>query len=154
VATNHPDDRTWYSPEAAYWSCIEVNVCIVCACASTLKPLISRIFPGFAPTTHNENLSISHRSIPKFIELGQVKSATTKTNKSAWEKDTGKGAWSGFAGTEIQSTGTRPNDNSDDNNKYIKIDHNISQTFWREGGSTNELVPKEKARQKKDKSQC
>lgn len=34
----------------AIWSCIEVNVAILCACLPALKPLISHFFPGLLST--------------------------------------------------------------------------------------------------------
>ncbi|KAM7198978.1 hypothetical protein V8F33_004715 [Rhypophila sp. PSN 637] len=32
----------------AIWSCIEINVAIVCACVPALRPLVGRVFPGWA----------------------------------------------------------------------------------------------------------
>ncbi len=31
----------------AYWGAVEVNLAIICACLTTLKPLIVRLFPEF-----------------------------------------------------------------------------------------------------------
>jgi len=50
VFDKHFDDATWYSPEAAYWSCIETNVAIMCASLPALKPLLARLVPRFATT--------------------------------------------------------------------------------------------------------
>ncbi len=47
VLHNHPDDQTYYSAPAAYWSAIESNLAIVCASLPALKPLIVRIVPVF-----------------------------------------------------------------------------------------------------------
>ncbi|KAK4206648.1 hypothetical protein QBC37DRAFT_300361 [Rhypophila decipiens] len=32
----------------AIWSCIEINVAIVCACVPALRPLVGKVFPGWA----------------------------------------------------------------------------------------------------------
>jgi hypothetical protein len=48
ILSHHPKDRTYYSATAAYWSSIEMNLGIVCACLPALKPLIVRIIPGFS----------------------------------------------------------------------------------------------------------
>ncbi|EWC48026.1 hypothetical protein DRE_02605 [Drechslerella stenobrocha 248] len=47
-------DPTWDQPATAYWSAIEMNISIVCACLPALKPLVSVIAPsifGSAPTS-------------------------------------------------------------------------------------------------------
>jgi hypothetical protein len=48
ILSRHPNDRTYYSATAAYWSSIEMNLGIVCACLPALKPLIVKIIPGFS----------------------------------------------------------------------------------------------------------
>jgi len=45
---SHPEDYTYYSAPAAYWSGIEMNLAIVCASLPALKPLIVRVIPGFS----------------------------------------------------------------------------------------------------------
>ncbi|KAG9195799.1 hypothetical protein G6011_00920 [Alternaria panax] len=49
----HPDDNTYYSAPAAYWSAIEMNLAIVCASLPALKPLIVKIIPGFSSTVQS-----------------------------------------------------------------------------------------------------
>jgi len=39
-------DSTWDYTTPAYWTTIEVNFSIICACVMTLKPLIVKLFPG------------------------------------------------------------------------------------------------------------
>ncbi|KAN0112482.1 hypothetical protein V8E51_005433 [Hyaloscypha variabilis] len=39
-------DPTWNNNGIAEWSCIEINAAITCASLSTLKPLLSRLFPN------------------------------------------------------------------------------------------------------------
>ncbi|KAB5575585.1 hypothetical protein GE09DRAFT_1215348 [Coniochaeta sp. 2T2.1] len=41
---NHPD-FTYSNATLTYWTCIEVNTAIVCACVMTLKPLMNRYLP-------------------------------------------------------------------------------------------------------------
>lgn len=38
-------DITWNTASNTYWTCVEVNLAIACACGVTLKPLIVRRFP-------------------------------------------------------------------------------------------------------------
>lgn len=47
VLSRNMTDFSWYGPETAYWSSIEINVAILCACAPVLKPLVTRVFPRF-----------------------------------------------------------------------------------------------------------
>ncbi|PVI04189.1 hypothetical protein DM02DRAFT_716378 [Periconia macrospinosa] len=44
----HPEDPTWHSAPAGWWSCIEANLAIVCGSAPALKPLFTRFIPQFA----------------------------------------------------------------------------------------------------------
>jgi hypothetical protein len=44
-------DPTWDQPATAYWSAIELNMGIMCACLATLRPLVSRIAPRLLNTT-------------------------------------------------------------------------------------------------------
>lgn len=39
-------DFTYDNTTLTYWTCIEVNTAIVCACVMTLKPLINRYLPS------------------------------------------------------------------------------------------------------------
>ncbi|KAJ6260788.1 hypothetical protein Dda_5017 [Drechslerella dactyloides] len=49
-------DPTWDQPATAYWSAIEMNISIVCACLPALKPLVSLVAPsvfgGSAPASN------------------------------------------------------------------------------------------------------
>jgi hypothetical protein len=45
VAIGSSTDPSWDATYVAIWSSIELNTAIVCACALTLKPLLSRAFP-------------------------------------------------------------------------------------------------------------
>jgi hypothetical protein len=47
LVAKHPEDQTWFSGPAAYWSALEVNLAIVCASTPALKPLIVSIIPIF-----------------------------------------------------------------------------------------------------------
>lgn len=48
VLARNPNDRIYYSAPPSYWSCIELNLSIVCASLPTLKPLVVRIIPAFS----------------------------------------------------------------------------------------------------------
>ncbi|KAL5120160.1 hypothetical protein ACEQ8H_001986 [Pleosporales sp. CAS-2024a] len=45
LVAHHPADQTWYSGPAAYWSAMETNLAIVCACTPALKPLVAHCLP-------------------------------------------------------------------------------------------------------------
>jgi hypothetical protein len=45
---------TWNAATAANWNSFEVNIAIVCACSTTIKPAVTRMFPsllGSGPTS-------------------------------------------------------------------------------------------------------
>ncbi|KAF2744936.1 hypothetical protein M011DRAFT_448271 [Sporormia fimetaria CBS 119925] len=46
-------DPLWDSAETTYWSIIELNVGILCACLSTLRPLIQKFAPGLLGSADN-----------------------------------------------------------------------------------------------------
>jgi hypothetical protein len=58
-------DPTFDAIDVAIWSCIEINLAIVCACTMTLKPLATRVgrqvlgtvWPGYNPNRSNEYIS-------------------------------------------------------------------------------------------------
>jgi hypothetical protein len=70
LVAKHPEDQTWFSGPAAYWSALEVNLAIVCASTPALKPLIVSIIPIFGTRfgtskrsnkgSHSTNTSGSH----------------------------------------------------------------------------------------------
>jgi hypothetical protein len=39
-------DTSYFYPEVAAWSSLEINVGIICACLPTLKPIVDKMFPG------------------------------------------------------------------------------------------------------------
>lgn len=62
-------DPTWNNISIANWSCIELSAAITCASLSTLKPLISRLFPNLLP-------SVGSREYPQFTTGADVESST------------------------------------------------------------------------------
>lgn len=62
IATS--DDKTYENGPAAYWSAIEVNVGIICACTPSLKAFAARFFPRFLSnsTGHEGATSTAHRA--------------------------------------------------------------------------------------------
>lgn len=46
TATRRDTDWTFYSVNINFWSLIQANTGIVCACVMTMKPLLSRLIPG------------------------------------------------------------------------------------------------------------
>lgn len=63
-------DPFWDNAPAAYWSAVELNCGILCACLPTLRPLIQRVIPQLLSTrgaTAKTGTGISHKlsTIPK-----------------------------------------------------------------------------------------
>lgn len=52
-------DFTYDNTSLQYWTCIEVNTAIVCACVMTLKPLINRHFPSIVRSRPTNTLPSS-----------------------------------------------------------------------------------------------
>lgn len=55
-------DVTWDAAGTANWNVWEINIAIICACLTTMKPLVSRFFPGVLspyPTTLPDEEDIS-----------------------------------------------------------------------------------------------
>ena len=50
LKTFQPIDSTYSMPRLMYWTSVEVNAAITCACIMTLKPLIQRLFPRLLST--------------------------------------------------------------------------------------------------------
>lgn len=72
-------DTTFYSGETAYWSTIEVNVAIICACLPTLTPIGRLIFPHYFRSAQSaEYGSKSKRMLGNnaFVELAEGASAS------------------------------------------------------------------------------
>lgn len=46
------DDITYHLATLAIWGSVEVNLAIICACLTTLKPLIARVFPRLLRSTY------------------------------------------------------------------------------------------------------
>jgi hypothetical protein len=45
AATTPDPDLTWRAVSTANWTMVEINAAVVCACLTTLKPLLGRVFP-------------------------------------------------------------------------------------------------------------
>ncbi|KAK6338514.1 hypothetical protein TWF730_002577 [Orbilia blumenaviensis] len=61
IILSKSSDPTWDQPATAYWSAIEMNISIVCACLPALKPLVSLIAPSIFGTTANGSQPPSYR---------------------------------------------------------------------------------------------
>jgi len=46
-------DVTWQFSRVAYWGAVEVNLAIIAACLTTLKPLLVRTFPNLLGSSLN-----------------------------------------------------------------------------------------------------
>jgi len=52
IQTGKDLDMTYTSAQIVYWSTVEVNASIICACVMTLKPLIQKWFPNMLSPSH------------------------------------------------------------------------------------------------------
>ncbi|CAG5169053.1 uncharacterized protein ALTATR162_LOCUS6991, partial [Alternaria atra] len=71
-------DATWASARTAYWSAVELNVGILCACLPTLRPLIRKFAPRLLGSSNGCHMT-THR-------LGTISSRRTRLeidNKSS-----------------------------------------------------------------------
>ena len=48
-------DNSWDSVPATYWTVVELNIGIVCACLPTLRPLLRHVFPSLAHQSENSS---------------------------------------------------------------------------------------------------
>lgn len=70
-------DPTYDLSSIVVWSSIEVNTAIICACATTLKPLWRKIVPSRkTPLCSDENSSASHQQINRPMTIGSSRSNT------------------------------------------------------------------------------
>ncbi|KAK4158618.1 hypothetical protein QBC43DRAFT_305292 [Cladorrhinum sp. PSN259] len=58
-------DPSWDSIPMSHWNCVEVNVAMVCACLMTVKPLISKLWPGLLdrPSSNEVDLESTKDSV-------------------------------------------------------------------------------------------
>ena len=73
IAT-HSKDPTWDKTGTVYWSSIELNVGIICASMTTLRPLASRMLPGVFST-------IKSTKTPAYIMVSGGKQSTGVSTK-------------------------------------------------------------------------
>jgi hypothetical protein len=79
-------DFTFDNVGISYWTCIEVNAAIACACMVTLKPLAMRMFPrllgaGMDESPRDSAVPIAHDGRP--LTIGSRPSRHTKTGISS-----------------------------------------------------------------------
>lgn len=55
TATRRDTDWTYYSITIDFWTLVEANTGIVCACVMTMKPLLSRLILGASATRHKSD---------------------------------------------------------------------------------------------------
>jgi hypothetical protein len=83
-------DFTYQNITLTYWTCIEVNTAIVCACVMTLKPLINRYLPSLirsrisAPTRHSNAADPSGAIRPLTIGSRPVREAGQDKGRRSW----------------------------------------------------------------------
>ncbi|KAH8751941.1 hypothetical protein F5883DRAFT_719974 [Diaporthe sp. PMI_573] len=89
---NHPSlDFSYYSADLVYWTSIEVQGAIVCACAVTLKPLLNQWMPQWF-SVHRHANSLGQNPVPLTIgqrasrrKLSKIEQQTT--SHDSWTVD-------------------------------------------------------------------
>lgn len=59
-AVKRSTDPVWDGAATSYWSAIELNIGILCACLPTLRPLLKKVAPGLMGSTEHSN-QYSHK---------------------------------------------------------------------------------------------
>ncbi|KAK0732010.1 hypothetical protein B0H67DRAFT_566439 [Lasiosphaeris hirsuta] len=108
----NPDpDFTWAAVELSYLTAVEVNGAIVCACIMTLKPLVTKLFPGLLGSRGSQNPAgsdNSHRgpptigSKPSKAPLSPADSDLLKVDGRPGARRIGTTAWLDAAGGYVE----------------------------------------------------
>lgn len=64
-------DPTWDSVPATYWTVIELNCGILCACLPTLRPLLRHIFPSLAHNSEKDSGGPKDSNGQRIITIGE-----------------------------------------------------------------------------------
>ncbi|KFY73170.1 hypothetical protein V499_06718 [Pseudogymnoascus sp. VKM F-103] len=129
-------DTTFYSGETAYWSTIEVNVAIICACLPTLNPICRLIFPRYFRSTQSAKYdSNSERMLGNnaFVQLAGGASASKSRQVG---KRSCNGDEDGLRAAERYQAGVAANLNGDDgraedgNEQAIRVESSVQQTVY------------------------
>jgi len=78
------NDMTYSFTPLAYWGAVEINLAVICACLTTLKPLVDRLFPtllGSSPAGSAEPGPIDT------IGMRRVRSKSTQEHSFARSHD-------------------------------------------------------------------
>ncbi|KAK5111850.1 hypothetical protein LTR85_011748 [Meristemomyces frigidus] len=84
-------DVTWNSPLAAIWSCVEIDVGILCACIPTLKGCVQRFFPKLLDSIRSspvgsENSAQTQDSVEKIkIEVNGKETKSPVASLHRWK---------------------------------------------------------------------
>lgn len=129
-------DTTFYSGDTAYWSTIEVNVAIICACLPTLTPIGRLIFPHYFRSAQSaEYGSNSKRMLGNnaFVELAEGASAS-KLRQAG--RRSCNGDEDGLRPAVRYQAGVAANLNGDDeraedgNEQAIRVESSVQQTVY------------------------
>ncbi|GAB1315559.1 Rhodopsin domain-containing protein [Madurella fahalii] len=77
-------DPSWENIGVAIWSCIELNVAIIASTLPTLRPLVTRILPGFGLSSahHSPKTYLRYGSASAAMRAGAFQSAENRRNKA------------------------------------------------------------------------
>lgn len=64
-------DPTWDSVPASYWTVVELNCGILCACLPTLRPLLRRIFPSLSHSSGGDSGGPKDSNGQRIITIGE-----------------------------------------------------------------------------------
>lgn len=67
ITLSRSTDPTWDAATVAIWTCIELNIAIICACCMTLRPLVARVFPRLLPTGYRRHADESANNARQYL---------------------------------------------------------------------------------------
>ncbi|OBT52054.1 hypothetical protein VE04_07498, partial [Pseudogymnoascus sp. 24MN13] len=117
-------DSTFYSAETAYWSTIEVNVAIICACLPTLNPICRLFFPRYFRWTQSAKYDSNTRRerLGVEIEAGGQEELQWGRRRAAPGREDGAGVAANLNGDDGRA--------EDGNEQEIRVESSVQQTVY------------------------
>jgi len=85
-------DLTWEAPKASSWNAFEIHMAIVCACLTTMKPLVGRYWPGLLspyPSALQDGDEEEHRRRQRREGYGETRLSTVDRDQDRGDAETG-----------------------------------------------------------------
>ena len=80
-------DVTYSLAASSYWSAVEINLAVICACLTTLKPLLARLFPKLLGTSMASGYGTTGRNVAvRYGDASRTGGAPLTTTLSSQRK--------------------------------------------------------------------